>query len=187
MGGILSPFDLESIGGRGRSNVRRPYDRRVGATGEELRAAMRRLASGIAVLTVAEGDDELGVTVGSLVSLSLSPPLVSVSIGLQSPAHELLERCEGFTLSLLSGEQAGVAQHFARSGLPPLARWVGVETEPGRFGRRVSGSLAWLECETWSSLPVGDHTLFVGTVVELALADGERPSLVYLRTAYHSL
>ncbi len=148
---------------------------------------MRRLASGIAVLTVTDGTDELGITIGSLVSLSLSPPLLSVSIGLQSPAHELLERGEGFTLSLLSGDQAAVAQHFARSGVPPLARWLGVETEPGRFGRRIAGSLAFLECERWGSFPVGDHTLFVGEVVELALAAAEQPSLVHLRAVYHSL
>jgi flavin reductase (DIM6/NTAB) family NADH-FMN oxidoreductase RutF len=148
---------------------------------------MRRLASGIAVLTVGDGQDELGITVGSLVSLSLSPPLISVSIGLQSPAHELMERSEGFTLSLLSGEQAAVAQHFARSGVPPLARWLGIESEQGRFARRVGGALAFLECEHWGSLPVGDHTLFVGAVVELSLSEVEAPSLVYLRTAYHAL
>ncbi|MGZ4383893.1 MAG: flavin reductase family protein, partial [Gaiellaceae bacterium] len=64
----------------------------MAVTGDDLRAAMRQLASGIAVLTVGDGQDELGITVGSVVSLSLSPPLVAVSIGLQSPAHELMER-----------------------------------------------------------------------------------------------
>jgi flavin reductase (DIM6/NTAB) family NADH-FMN oxidoreductase RutF len=148
---------------------------------------MRRLASGVSVLTLRDGRDELGITIGSLVSLSLSPPLVSVSIGLQSPAHELMERSDGFTLSLLAGEQAPIAQHFARSGVPPLARWLGVETEPGRFARRISGALAFLECERRGTLPVGDHTLFVGSVVEVVLTEAEAPSLVYLRTAYHAL
>ncbi|MGZ4386701.1 MAG: flavin reductase family protein [Gaiellaceae bacterium] len=159
----------------------------MAVTGDDLRAAMRQLASGIAVLTVGDGQDELGITVGSVVSLSLSPPLVAVSIGLQSPAHELMERADGFTISLLSGDQSAVAQHFARSGVPPVARWLGVETEPGRFGRRVAGALAFLECERWTSFPVGDHTLFVGAVTDLALNDPDAPSLVYLRSTYHAL
>src|SRR5215210_3932552 len=90
--------------------------------GEELRRLMRRFPSGVAVVTVDADGERLGLTVGSLLSLSLEPPLVGVAISRQAAMHELLRRAGGFALSLLAGDQEAVAQHFAR-GVPPLAHW----------------------------------------------------------------
>src|SRR3954454_9911460 len=106
---------------------------------------MRRFPCGIAVVTTDVEDQEFGITVASLVSFSLEPPLVGVSIGVHTLMHELLRESAGFSVSLLGGDQEGGAQHFARSGVPPVARWLGVASEPGQYGRRISGALAWLE------------------------------------------
>jgi flavin reductase (DIM6/NTAB) family NADH-FMN oxidoreductase RutF len=150
---------------------------------EELRAAMRRFPCGIAVVTTEVEDQEFGITVASLVSFSLDPPLVGISIGVHTLMHELLRESQGYCVSLLGGDQVGVAQHFARSGVPPLARWLGVASEPGQFGRRISGSLAWLECSHVETHAIGDHTLFVAAVEEVELGrDGD--GLAYLRSEY---
>src|SRR4029079_19093805 len=103
---------------------------------------MRRFPCGIAVVTTEVEDQEFGITVASLVSFSLEPPLVGISIGVHTLMPEVLREAEGFCVSLLGGDQDGVAQHFARSGVPPLARWLGVSSEPGPFGRRISDALA---------------------------------------------
>jgi flavin reductase (DIM6/NTAB) family NADH-FMN oxidoreductase RutF len=50
-------------------------------TGEELREVMRRFPAPVAVVTTALDGERFGLTVGSLVSLSLEPPLVGISIG----------------------------------------------------------------------------------------------------------
>ena len=91
---------------------------------------MRRVPHGVAVLTVDVDGERLGLTLDSLVSLSLDPPLVGVSISRQAAMHELLREAGAFALSLLAGDQAAVAQHFAR-GVPPIARWHGIATRPG--------------------------------------------------------
>ena len=88
-------------------------------TGEELRALMRQAPASVAVLTVDTGRDRLGLTVSSLVSLSLEPPLVAVSIAHEAAMHELLREAGGFAVSLLAGGQEWLAQHFAR-GVPPI-------------------------------------------------------------------
>jgi len=82
------------------------------------------------VLTVDVEGERLGLTVGSVVSLSLEPPLVGVSVSRQAAMHELLRRAEEFALSLLAGDQEAVAQHFAR-GVPPFAHWHGVALREG--------------------------------------------------------
>jgi flavin reductase (DIM6/NTAB) family NADH-FMN oxidoreductase RutF len=149
------------------------------ATGEELRSTMRRFPAGIAVLTLKR---PFGITVGSLASVSLEPPLVSVAIGLETQAHELIRDEGGFALSLLAGDQASLAQHFARS-VPPIALWEGVDAREGARGPLLAGALAWLGCAVRFEHPAGDHTIFVAEVEEIELgrdADG----LVYRAGTY---
>ena len=149
------------------------------ATGDELRSAMRRFPAGIAVLTLRR---PFGVTVGSLASVSLEPPLVSVAIGLETQSHELIRDEGGFALSLLAGDQAALAQHFARS-VPPIALWEGIDTREGARGPLLAGALAWLECAVRSEHSAGDHTIFVAEVERIELGrDAE--GLVYRAGGY---
>jgi flavin reductase len=134
-------------------------------TGDELRELMRRFPAPVAVVTTAVDDERYGLTVGSLVSLSLDPPLVGISVGRESSSHEPIRRAGRFAVSLLSGEQEPVAQHFARSGIPPVALWAGVGVRETEFGPRLDGALAWLDCRIWGEYEAGDHTIFVGEVV----------------------
>jgi flavin reductase (DIM6/NTAB) family NADH-FMN oxidoreductase RutF len=134
-------------------------------TGAELREVMRRFPAPVAVVTATVDDERYGLTVGSLVSLSLEPPLVGISVGRESSSHEPIRRAGRFGASLLSGDQEELAQHFARSGIPPVALWNGVAVRDTEFGPLVEGALAWLECRTWAEYPAGDHTIFVGEVL----------------------
>jgi flavin reductase (DIM6/NTAB) family NADH-FMN oxidoreductase RutF len=138
------------------------------------------------VLTVEADGERLGLTVGSLLSLSLEPPLVGVSVSRQAAMHELLRSAGGFALSLLAGDQEAVAQHFAR-GVPPLAHWHGIASRPGAAGAPLlEGALGWVECRTQAEHPVGDHSFFVGEV--LAIEPGRPgPALVYVGQQYRSL
>src|SRR3989442_1611538 len=146
--------------------------------GEELREVMRRFPAPVAVVTTAVGGERFGLTVGSLVSLSLEPQLVGISIGKDSSSHEPIRRAGGWAVSLLSGAQAEVARHFARSGIPPVALWIGIDVRDGSRGPLVDGALGWLECKTVSEHEAGDHTVFVGEVESIETgAPGE--GLVY--------
>jgi flavin reductase (DIM6/NTAB) family NADH-FMN oxidoreductase RutF len=153
-------------------------------TGDDLREVMRRFPVPVAVVTGVDEREEFGLTVASLVSLSLEPPLVGVSIGKESARHEPMRNAGAFAASLLSAEQAHLAQHFARSGVPLVALWTGVPTRAGKHGPLLEGALAWLECRTWAEYDAGDHTLFLGEVESMELG---RPGLglVYRDSTYH--
>jgi flavin reductase (DIM6/NTAB) family NADH-FMN oxidoreductase RutF len=147
--------------------------------GEELRALMRRFPSGVAVVTVDLEGERVGLTVSSLVSLSLEPPLVGVAVSRQAALHELLRRAGSFGVSLLGEGQEDLATRFSR-GVPPIALWSGVEVREGPLGAPLlDGALGWLECETRAEHAVGDHTLFVGEVVSAEAGSPARP-LVHL-------
>jgi flavin reductase (DIM6/NTAB) family NADH-FMN oxidoreductase RutF len=140
----------------------------------------------VAVLTVDVEGERLGLTIGSLVSLSVDPPLVGVSVSRQAAMHELLRNAAGFALSLLAGDQEAIAQHFAR-GVPPFAHWHGIATRAGAEGApHVADAIGWLECSTVAEHETGDHTLFVGEVIS-AEAGRSAPPLVYVDRRYISL
>src|SRR2546426_4981711 len=98
---------------------------------------MARFPHSVVVVTVSANDHRLGLTVGSLVSLSLDPPLVGFAVSRSAAMHELLREAGGCAISVLAAGQDWLAQHFAR-GVPPIAMWHGVATEHGRVAHRSS-------------------------------------------------
>ena len=146
---------------------------------------MRAFPSGVAVLTVDCEGERLGLTLGSVVSLSLHPPLVGAAISREAAMHELLRRAGGFALSLLAADQEALAQHFAR-GVPPFAHWHGVAVRAADGPPLVDGALGWLRCRTWAEYAAGDHTLFVGEIVAAERGRAAR-ALAYVNRRYVGL
>lgn len=151
----------------------------------ELRTLFGRVPHGVSVVTVDAGGQRLGLTVSSLVSLSLEPPLVGFAVSREAAMHELLREAGGCAVSLLAAGQDWLAQHFAR-GVPPIAMWHGVGTEPGASGAPLLvGALGWLECALRDEVAAGTHTFFVCDVrgVETGV---DAPGLVRVRGEYGS-
>jgi len=153
--------------------------------GEDLRGLMRFVPHNVAVLAVDHDGDRMGVTVSSLVSLSLEPPLIGVSIGKQASLYELIRNAGAFSLSLLGDGQEVLAQRFA-AGRPPLVHWEGVDTREGKSAPLVEGAGGWSEARTRAEHDAGDHTFFIADVE--SVVRGPAPSaLMYRDRSYHSL
>jgi flavin reductase (DIM6/NTAB) family NADH-FMN oxidoreductase RutF len=152
------------------------------ASGDELRTVLRRFPFGVGVVTVDLDGERLGLTVASLTSLALEPPLVGISIAREAALHELLRAAGGFSVSLLAAAQVELARHFAR-GVPPIVMWSGIETRDGARGPLLAGAVGWLECALTAEHPAGDHTFFVGSV-ERAESGEPEPPLVRLDGEY---
>ena len=155
-------------------------------TGEELRSVLRAFPIGICVVTIDLEGQRTGLTVGTLHSLSLDPPLVGFALGHQASLHELLRGAGEFGVSLLGGEHKALAQHFARS-VPPIALWTGVELREDVDGPPLlAEARGWLRCAVEAEHPAGDHTLFVGRVV-WAERGTPGPGLAYDRQGYEQV
>lgn len=151
--------------------------------GDALRALFREIPSPVAVVTVDVSGQAAGLTVDSLVPLSLEPPLVGLALRRHAALHELVREAGTFAVSILGSGQEQLAQHFAR-GVPPIGLWTGVETTVGELGAPlIEGALGWLECRLGSEVDAGDHTFFVGAV-EAARRGPARDALVHLRREY---
>jgi flavin reductase (DIM6/NTAB) family NADH-FMN oxidoreductase RutF len=152
--------------------------------GAEQRSLFRRWPAGVSVVVAEIEGRRAALTVSSLTSLSLEPRLVGISIALDASLHELLRDADEWAVSILNGEQAHLAQHFAR-GVPPIALWEGIpvrEDDP----RLLADAVGWVIARTVDQVTTGDHTFFVGEI--LSIEEGSAgTSLIYLHRDYHGL
>jgi flavin reductase (DIM6/NTAB) family NADH-FMN oxidoreductase RutF len=155
------------------------------AEGSELRGLMRFVPHPVAVLSAAHERDCMGVTVSSLVSLSLDPALIGVSIGKQASVYELLRMAGRFSLSVLGDGQEDIARRFA-AGHPPIIHWDGIDTIPGRYAPLIPGALGWIEATTIAEHDAGDHTFFIGSVDSVERGPASS-TLMYRDRSYHGL
>lgn len=146
---------------------------------------MRRFPAGVAVVTVDVDGERVGLTLGTLVSLSIDPPLVGFAIREDAALHELLRRAGRFGVSLLAAGQEGIAQHFAR-GVPPIGLWQGVDVLDEDGPPLLAGSVGWLRGSVLAQHPAGSHTFFVGEIDSAAEGPTDRP-LAYVSQAYRDL
>ncbi|MDD5295308.1 MAG: flavin reductase family protein [Rhodocyclaceae bacterium] len=152
-----------------------PVDRR------SLRGALGMFATGVTVITTRRADGTYaGFTANSFSSVSLEPPLVLWSLGLDSPNLPTFEASSHYAINVLAADQAHLSQRFAASGTDKFA---GLALLPGAGGAPLlPGCCAWFECANETRYPGGDHLIFIGRV--LAYAREERAPLIFHEGRY---
>ncbi|WP_429809052.1 flavin reductase [Ensifer sp. B1-9] len=139
--------------------------------GRMFRRCLGQYGTGIAIITT-EADGRRGaVTVNSFASVSLEPPLVLWSIADTSRSRELFTSSGRFAVNVLSAKQMDVSRHFSSKLDDKFADAVWAL---GEFGSPLlDGCLAHFECETYSQVDGGDHTIIIGLVKRASRFDGE--------------
>lgn len=147
------------------------------------KAAMRRFATGVTIVTVRHGDHVHGFTVNAFASVTADPPTVLVCVNRTARAHPLISEAGVFCVNILALEQQPLAEKF--QGGDPHERFQGVAHRAGPTGSPIFDDvLAYVDCEVDEELTSGTHTIFIGRVVEA----GERPGapLGYYDRAYRN-
>jgi flavin reductase (DIM6/NTAB) family NADH-FMN oxidoreductase RutF len=144
-----------------------------GAAPMRLRKAMGRFATGVTVVTTAQGEQVHGMTANGVMSVSLEPPLVCVSLG-DCKMDNMLPRTRRYAISVLGVEQESLARHFAGRPVDEVApRFTWFRELPF-----IDGALAHVGCRVEAIHEAGDHRLWIGRVDYMEYRDGD-PLLFY--------
>lgn len=149
--------------------------------------AVATFATGVVVVTVRDGRDDIGTTLTAFASVSLDPPMVLISVAAESYLSEVLHRCDRWAATVLSAAQRAIAGRFAAAGRPSARLLIaGVPHHRGPLSDAliVDGGPAALECETRHRLPAGDHVIFVAEVLSVDYLDPGRPPLIRVNHRY---
>jgi len=154
---------------------------------EQLRHAMRAWTTGVAVITATHEGQRYGMTINSFASVSLEPPMVSVTLKRLTHTFDLVEKSGEFAITILSADQGDVSDRFAGK-IPEITdRFEGVETEKLLIDAPLlKGGTAFLNCRVVNSIPVGENTFFLAEVIA-ARGEGEGKPLVYHNRVFWKL
>jgi 3-hydroxy-9,10-secoandrosta-1,3,5(10)-triene-9,17-dione monooxygenase reductase component len=146
------------------------------------RQVLGHFCSGITIITGMDGDEPVGLTCQSFSSVSLDPPLILFCPGKASSSWPRIRDSGAFAVNILSAEQEDVCRLFATKGAD---KFRGVGWENGATGSPIIRDvLAWMDCRMDAEHDAGDHTIVVGRVVELHVADETDGPLLFYRGGY---
>jgi flavin reductase len=131
------------------------------------RDALGTFATGVTIVSTRLDDLVHGMTANGFMLVSLDPALVVVSIASGARMHDILLRAGRYGVSVLSREQEAVSRHFAGrpQGEVRLVEASGVPL--------VDGAITHVVASVVDAHPAGDHTLFIGEVLDFEHRTGE--------------
>lgn len=135
---------------------------------------MGRLAAGVAVVATRDDVGFRGLTVTSLTSVSLKPPLLLVCLDHLSQTRDLVLTHSLFTVSVLARDQDFLADRFSARAPAVDRHWREVRHRLSEAGLPIiEGASAWFECDVFEVRPAGDHDIVVGAVTAAGSGPGD--------------
>jgi flavin reductase (DIM6/NTAB) family NADH-FMN oxidoreductase RutF len=154
-------------------------------TPHDFKAAMASFAAGVTVVTTVDDAGQAhALTATAFSSLSAEPPLCLVCVDKRSRAHGPLLARPFFAVSILDAAQQHISAQFATKNGDKFS---GVAWRRGSITGCpiIDGALAQVECEVQTVYNGGDHDIFVGRLLSVAVTTGA--PLVYFRGSYARL
>ncbi len=122
------------------------------------------------------------ITVGWKMRTSFNPPIFAISVGQGKYMHECISQSEEFVLAIPGEDLANEVlacgnptksgeDRFDKFGLIPMA---------GESGKSplITNCIANFECQVINRIDSGDHTIFIGQVVNSYAGDEDKQNLL---------
>ncbi len=135
--------------------------------------ALRMVPYGLYVLTAESADGRVAAsTVNWVTQASFEPPLVAVGVKSDSGAHSIIKESGVFALNVLGKGQQSLAFSFFKPVERDGDSIAGEAFSSGSAGAPLlSSAPAFIECKLVETVERGDHSLFVGEVVDAGISD----------------
>lgn len=146
------------------------------------RRLLWKLPSGLYVVGSTDGGERRNaMTTNWVTQISFDPKWVGIGVERDAFTHELIEASGVFSVCLIDRDDRAIVRKFTK----PVTVDLAARTLEGfAFEEKVTGapvltqSVGYLDCEVRERLVAGNHTFFVGEVVDCAfLKDEETPVL----------
>ena len=132
------------------------------------KTALRMIPYGLYVMTAEDEDGRISAgTVNWVTQASFKPPLVAVGVKADSQIHDITKTAGCFALNVLGKGQQGAAYAFFKPVERDGQKISGEAFHSGSTGAPVLDSTtAFVECRLVKTVEEGDHSIFVGEVVD---------------------
>ena len=149
-------------------------------------AALGRVPSGMFVLTARHGDDETGMLASWVQQCSFDPPQVVFAVKRGRWLAGWLTEGAALVINILDDTQTDMIVHFGRGFAQGEPAFNELEVERSESNTAVlAEALAYLECRVQSSVPAGDHDLYIARVVGGRVLDEGHPMVHIRKSGLH--
>lgn len=148
---------------------------------DSFRTAMRRVVSGVTVVTTVHEGRPWGMTVTAFSSVCAEPPTVLVCVNNRTTTAADVTRDGRFAANLLSQDQLFISRLCSRAGAVKYLDDFVVEADglPENVAMPVlRDSLATFDCKVEEARPIGSHFVVIGRV-ERIVSPADRTPLLY--------
>ncbi|HEV8438062.1 MAG TPA: flavin reductase family protein [Methylomirabilota bacterium] len=135
------------------------------------KTALRMIPYGLYVLTAESPAGTAAATVNWVTQASFAPPLVAVGVKADSLTHAIIKESNAFALNVLGKGQQALAFTFFKTAQREGSTISGEPFRAGATGSPIlSNAPAFVECRVVATVEKGDHSVFVGEVVEAGIS-----------------
>ncbi len=135
------------------------------------KTALRMIPYGLYVLTAESKSGTAAATVNWVTQVSFVPALVAVGVKADSGAHGIIKESGSFALNVLGKGQQALAYTFFKPADRQGSTISGEAFRAGATGSPILASTpAYVECRLVETVEKGDHSVFIGEVVEAGVA-----------------
>ena len=125
------------------------------------------LTHGVYIVGVKYESKMNGMTAAWVNQVSSQPPMISVAIGKSHYTSELISKAKSFSINILSPNQIEVARKCGFSSGRDRDKLQEEEFTYQATGAPIlNNCTAYLDCTLSHQFEVGDHVLFIGTVIK---------------------
>lgn len=131
------------------------------------KTVLRMFTYGLYAVSVRDGDRVNAFTANWVTQASFEPPMVMVAVENDGRSIAMMRNAGVFAINVYETGQRELAGHFGRRSKTHPDKMGGIAYETGVTGAPLLvEALGHLECAVRAEAPAGDHTVFVGEVVE---------------------
>ena len=138
--------------------------------------ALDKMVYGVYLVTL-QSEGLINAFTASWVSqVSFDPPLIMVAVHREHFSHLLLERGSNFAINILGEEQGELARLFYTPVGPEEQERIGVPFITRKSGAPIlREAMAYLDCQLVTFYDAGDHTIYLGKVIDSGVAREGNP------------
>jgi flavin reductase (DIM6/NTAB) family NADH-FMN oxidoreductase RutF len=138
--------------------------------------ALNQIGYGLYVIGSRAGDEYNGMTANWVTQISFDPTLVAIAIQNDSKTRELIEKGKAFSINIIAAGDKALLTRFIKHQRRVGNKLGEDDIEVGVTGAPIlKAALSFVECRIVSQQTPGDHTLFIGEVVNAGVHRESNP------------
>lgn len=150
---------------------------------EVITQALRKITYGFYILTSKFDDRYAAGTVCWVSQTSFEPPLVMVAIRVNTNVQSVVKDSGVFAINVVGKAEKPMLWPFAKETRFEEGRLNGYKFDIGQLGcPLIHGLPAYVECRVVETLEPGDHTIFIGEVVNPGVRNIDAEPLIEWET-----